>query len=91
MRSVENGVPLVRSANNGISFIVDAYGRVLHQTRLDVQTVLYGTVPRPLPPTPYRRWGDWFIAACALATLVAVITKTAGGIAARRKNRPPAA
>lgn len=91
MRSVENGVPLVRSANNGISCIVDAYGRVLRQTRLDVQTILYGTVPRPLPPTPYRRWGDWFIGACAIATLAAVVIKTAGGIAARRKNRRPAA
>ncbi len=61
MRTVENGVPMVRSANNGISFIVDPYGRVLKKTRLFEQTVLSGTVPEPLNPTPYRRYGDWLV------------------------------
>ncbi|MEO0004556.1 MAG: apolipoprotein N-acyltransferase, partial [candidate division WOR-3 bacterium] len=61
MRTVENGVPMVRSANNGISFIVDPYGRVLKKTRLFEQTVLSGTVPESLNPTPYRRYGDWLV------------------------------
>ncbi|MBN2537799.1 apolipoprotein N-acyltransferase [candidate division WOR-3 bacterium] len=75
MRTVEDGVPMVRSANNGISFIVDSYGRVLKKTPLFVQTVLHGMVPRPHGPTPYRRYGDWFIALSALVVLVAVIRK----------------
>ncbi|MEN9979244.1 MAG: apolipoprotein N-acyltransferase [candidate division WOR-3 bacterium] len=58
MRTAENGVPMVRSANNGISFIVDPYGRVLKQTRLFEQTVISGSVPQPLGPTVYRILGD---------------------------------
>ncbi len=74
VRTVENGVPMCRSANNGISFICDPYGRVLQRTALFTQCVLTGPVPRPIAPTPYRRFGDWYIAAsllglCALAVV----------------------
>ncbi len=75
MRTVENGVPMVRSANNGISFIADPYGRVLKKTGLFTQTVLEGTVPRPLKPTPYRRFRDWFIILCLAGIAAAVICK----------------
>jgi apolipoprotein N-acyltransferase len=64
MRTVETGVPMVRSANNGISFIVDPFGRVLRKTPLFEQTLLEGDVPRPRKPTLYVRWGDWFVALC---------------------------
>jgi apolipoprotein N-acyltransferase len=83
MRAVENGVPMVRSANNGISFIADPYGRVTRSTRLGVQTVLSGPVTRPLPATPYRRSGDWFVIACLLSTLALAVAKAAGSSAAR--------
>ncbi|MEO0082209.1 MAG: apolipoprotein N-acyltransferase [candidate division WOR-3 bacterium] len=64
MRTVENGVSMARSANNGISFVVDPYGRVLKKTRLFTQELLISVVPAPLATTPYRRHGDWFIIAC---------------------------
>jgi apolipoprotein N-acyltransferase len=86
MRTVENGVPMVRSANNGISFIVDPYGRVLSHTRLFTQTVLTGQVPGPVAPTPYRRWGNWFIAACLAGVLALAGKKIAAGIAGRRRS-----
>jgi apolipoprotein N-acyltransferase len=73
MRTVENGVPMVRSANNGISFIVDPYGKILKQTPLFVQTILAGPVPQPLAPTLYRRYGDWFILACLLALVAGLV------------------
>ena len=75
LRTVENGVPMIRSANNGISFIVDPYGRVLKRTSLFVQTILAGPVPRPLTPTLYRRFGDWFMAACMLGLLVGLVVQ----------------
>jgi apolipoprotein N-acyltransferase len=83
LRTVENGVPMIRSANNGISFIVDPYGRILKQTPLFVQTILAGPVPQPLAPTLYRRYGDWFMLACLLGLLVGLVIL---GIRARRRS-----
>jgi apolipoprotein N-acyltransferase len=60
LRTVENGIPLVRCANNGISFIVDPYGRILDKTSLLTQTVLIDNLPKPLKPTFFRRYGNIF-------------------------------
>ncbi|MGQ9707987.1 MAG: apolipoprotein N-acyltransferase [bacterium] len=75
MRTVENGVPMVRSANNGISFIVDPYGRVLKKSRLFEQTVLTGNVPQPSGPTLYRQFGDWLILFYPVAFLIGILLK----------------
>lgn len=61
LRSVENGVPLVRCANNGISLIADPYARIKSRTKLLTQAVVIDSVPAPLKPTFYRRYGDVFI------------------------------
>ncbi len=61
LRSVENGVPLVRCANNGISLIADPYARIKSRTKLLTQAVVIDSVPSPLKPTFYRRYGDVFI------------------------------
>jgi len=84
LRTVENGVPMIRSANNGISFIVDPYGRILKQTPLFVQTILAGPVPQPLAPTLYRRYGDWFMLLC----LLGLIAGSAVRLVSARKARP---
>ncbi|MBN2466172.1 apolipoprotein N-acyltransferase [candidate division WOR-3 bacterium] len=73
LRTVENGVPMIRSANNGISFIVDPYGRILDRTQLFVQTVLAGEIPEPLALTLYRRYGDWFMLACLLGLVAGLL------------------
>ena len=84
LRTVENGVPMIRSANNGISFIVDPYGRILKQTPLFVQTILAGPVPQPLAPTLYRRYGDWFMLLCLLGLIAGSVVRRVGS----RKARP---
>lgn len=86
MRTVETGLPMVRSANNGISFIVDPYGRVRQKTPLFVQGVLVGEVPRPAGPTPYVRFGDWFIGCCLAAIAIVFIARTT----IARRSRVPA-
>jgi apolipoprotein N-acyltransferase len=73
LRTVENGVPMIRSANNGISLIVDPYGRILKQTPLFVQTILAGPVPQPLAPTIYRRYGDRLMLMCLLGLVVGLV------------------
>ncbi|MEO0075398.1 MAG: apolipoprotein N-acyltransferase [candidate division WOR-3 bacterium] len=61
LRSVENGVPLVRSANNGISLVTDVYARIIRQSNLFTQGVLVSSVSAPLPSTFYRKHGDILI------------------------------
>lgn len=74
-RAVENGRPLVRATNNGISCWIDPRGRV-HSVRLaegrdpydpgfEVLTVAVGPTRRTL----YNRFGDWFGWACVVSTL----------------------
>lgn len=58
LRAIEEGLPLVRVANTGISGVVDPYGRVLAKLDLGREGVIDAALPRALPPTPYARFGD---------------------------------
>ncbi|MFW5813226.1 MAG: apolipoprotein N-acyltransferase [Fibrobacterota bacterium] len=70
MRSIENGISLVRSANSGISMFVDPFGRVLSRTGLYERAILTHTVPESRIHTFYSQYGDWFVSLCALIVLV---------------------
>jgi len=69
-RAVEEGLPLVRDGNNGISGVVDAYGRVRRKFALDGIGVLDAELPMKLPPTLYARIGDWGFAVLLIALFV---------------------
>lgn len=58
LRAVEQGVPLLRAANTGISAVIDPYGRVLASKALDTRGVLDHVIPRSIPMTPYARYGN---------------------------------
>ena len=74
LRAVEEGLPLVRAANTGISGIVDAYGRVTAATRLGTETVLDGGLPAALAqPTLFVRWGNAILAGLLLLSLAAAL------------------
>jgi apolipoprotein N-acyltransferase len=51
LRAVEEGLPLVRAANTGISAVVDPYGRVIGEIPLGTQGVLDSTLPLALSPS----------------------------------------
>ncbi len=57
IRAVEQGLPLVRAANTGISAIVDPYGRVIAKLGLGERGVVDGLLPRALQPTIFVRHG----------------------------------
>lgn len=57
-RSVEQGLPMVRVANTGISAIIAADGRILASLPLGKAGYLDAPVPSALPPTLYSRSGD---------------------------------
>ena len=59
VRAVEEGVPLIRAANNGISAVVDPYGRPLQTLGLNVRGVIDSPLPEALPPPLYAKVGDW--------------------------------
>ena len=60
LRAVEQGLPMIRVANTGISGFIDPVGRVLSSLPLGHRGVLDGPLPEPLAmPTLYARWGDW--------------------------------
>jgi apolipoprotein N-acyltransferase len=54
IRAVEEGLPLVRAANNGISAVIDAYGRVVDRTNLNDREILDASLPSAAETsTPY--------------------------------------
>ncbi len=61
MRAIEEGIPVARAANTGISAIIDPFGRITAALGLDRQGVVDGRLPAAIAPTPYSRFGDvWF-------------------------------
>jgi apolipoprotein N-acyltransferase len=61
LRAVEEGLPLARDANSGISAMIDAFGRVIVAVPQNRQVVLLAALPGALPPTIYARFGLWLV------------------------------
>lgn len=65
-RAIEQGLPVLRAANTGISAIIDARGRIVARLALNEAAYLDGPVPGALPATLYARsvarFGDWPLA-----------------------------
>jgi apolipoprotein N-acyltransferase len=71
VRAIEQGLPLVRAANTGISAVVDPLGRVVARLGLGIEGVLDSALPAANPPTVYARVGD--IPAAILVTLGLIV------------------
>ena len=84
-RAVENGVPLLRCCNNGVTCWIDSRG-VVRQVFRDANGSIYGpgimTAETPLlfpgekrTPTFYNLHGDWFGWGCVVATVIVLMPR----------------
>lgn len=58
LRAVEEGLPLVRAANTGISAVFDGYGRTVAYLGLGRSGYFDSALPAALSPTPFSRYGN---------------------------------
>lgn len=63
MRAIEEGLPMIRAANTGISAIIDAYGRTVASLPLGEEGVLDGLLPSERPKTFFQRGEPIFLLA----------------------------
>ena len=75
VRAIEQGLPLVRAANTGISAVIDPLGRVVARLGLGLEGVLDSTLPAANPPTVYARVGDIPAAIIVALALIIVIRR----------------
>ncbi len=74
LRAAEQGLPVLRAANTGVSAVIDARGRVLGEVAMNEAGFLDAALPPALPPTIYAFVGDWPVIVLVLfATTLAVL------------------
>ncbi len=77
VRAVEEGVPMIRAANNGVSALIDPYGRVVRSVGLNVRGVIDVELPQRSKTTLYAR----FLDVCFLITIAFSVAVALGLVA----------
>ena len=75
LRAVEQGLPLVRAANTGVSAVIDPLGRIVARLGLGLEGVLDSSLPSAIAPTIYVRAGDIPAAIIVAVGLLIVISR----------------
>lgn len=73
LRSIEQGLPMVRAANTGISAMIDSKGRITASMALDTEGYLDVALPDAGVATPYVRFGDWPVLAVLVLMLATLL------------------
>jgi apolipoprotein N-acyltransferase len=75
LRAIEQGLPLVRAANTGVSAVIDPLGRIVARLGLGLEGVLDSSLPSPIAPTIYARAGDIPAALIVATGLLIALTR----------------
>jgi apolipoprotein N-acyltransferase len=73
LRAIEEGLPVVRAANTGISAVIDPVGRIVAQLGLGIESVLDANLPAPIAPTVYARLPNILAAIMVAVALIFVV------------------
>ncbi len=91
LRAVEEGLPLVRAANTGISAVIDPYGRIVASLPLGAEGVLDSSLPLAAPPSIHRVLGSFFPFAMVTGCVGVVLVARRRRIASANPFSSPAA
>jgi apolipoprotein N-acyltransferase len=75
VRAIEEGLPLVRAANTGISAVIDPVGRIIGLLPLGTEGVLDTPLPLEIAPTVFVRFGNGILCLFLGAALVLVLRR----------------
>jgi apolipoprotein N-acyltransferase len=75
LRAIEQGLPVVRAANTGISAVIDPLGRIVARLGLGQEGVLDSGLPSAIAPTFYARSGDAPAGIIVIAALIYVVRR----------------
>ena len=78
LRAIENRRDIVRSANTGISAIINAKGEIIKKTDYNVKTVLKGNFASNSEITFYSKYGDYIARLAILMTLILSLLSISG-------------
>lgn len=83
LRAIEEGLPMIRAANTGVSAVIDAYGRTLASLDMMQEGIIDHRLPPAREATPYSLWGDG-----ALLVLLALLGcgLLIGGVSNNRRH-----
>lgn len=75
VQAIEEGLPVVRAANTGISAVIDPLGRIVNSLPLGREGAFDAPLPRPISAPFYARFGDAPAAIIVAMALVAVVRR----------------
>jgi apolipoprotein N-acyltransferase len=75
VRTIEQGLPLVRAANTGISAVIDPLGRIIKSLPLGTEGIMDASLPRRIDAPLYARTGDSGVMLVIGAALIMIIRR----------------
>lgn len=87
VRAVEEGLPLIRAANNGITAVIGPYGIIVAELGLNERGVVDARIPVAIRQPLYALWGDWTFVGLAIFVIAIAIVLMFRGRNCRMPNR----